>query len=113
MVIVWCRACLSGCWRGVPASCEHFARRSLMRVWIREASEGVMWIVPGAELGGIVMSFVVFLVFVFGRGLVLLVWMGRSFPSGCGFPFSLLVTVQELCCINMSFFSQENQNHIS
>jgi hypothetical protein len=32
-----------------------------MRVWIREASVGVMWIVPGAELGDIVMSLLDFL----------------------------------------------------
>jgi hypothetical protein len=66
-----------------------------------------MWIVPGAELGGIVMSFGCFLVFVFvfGRGLVLLIQTGMSFFSECGLPSSPLVTVQELCCINISFFS--------
>jgi hypothetical protein len=43
-----------------------------MRDWIREASEGVMWIVPGAELlEDIVMSFD-FVLFFFGRGLCVL-----------------------------------------
>jgi hypothetical protein len=34
-----------------------------MRDWIREASEGVMWIVPGADLEDIVMSLVPFFSF--------------------------------------------------
>jgi len=111
MVIVWCRACLSVGWRTEPASWEHFALRSLMRDWIREASEGVMWIVPGADLDDILMSWEWF-PFFFDRELVLLgpdgyvvpflVWDPLFFPSlsKCSSGTVLLM--------NMSFFAFSN-----
>jgi hypothetical protein len=100
MVIVWCRACLSVGWRDVPASCEHFALRSLMRDWIREASEGVIWIVPGADLEDIVMSWVGFFFFSFVVCFCSSRWVCRSLPVGYSF-FSRpsLSTVHKLCSV--------------
>ena len=86
-----------------------------MRDWIREASEGVIWIVPGADLEDIVMSLVPFFFFFLVKVFLCIV------QTGMWFSFSMipsLSTVRELYFFFKSkdvFFPLidfSNQNHI-